>query len=76
VKRVVIESPFAAETPEGEERNLRYLRACMHHSITHDEAPFASATASTRSPACSTTRCRASASLASSPASAGATSRN
>jgi hypothetical protein len=38
VKRVVIESPFAGDT----ERNLRYLRACMHHSITHDEAPYAS----------------------------------
>lgn len=38
MKRVVIESPYAGDV----ELNLRYLRACMHHSITHDEAPYAS----------------------------------
>lgn len=48
MKRVVIESPLAGkgETDElraaDEARNLRYLRACMRHSITHDEAPYAS----------------------------------
>lgn len=38
VKRVVIESPLAGNV----ELNLRYLRACMHYCITHDEAPYAS----------------------------------
>jgi hypothetical protein len=38
VRRVVIESPYAGDV----ELNLRYLRACMHHSITNDEAPYAS----------------------------------
>ena len=38
MKRVVIESPYAGDV----ERNLRYLRACMHYCITHDEAPYAS----------------------------------
>lgn len=38
MRRVVIESPFAGNT----ELNLRYLRACMAHCLTHDEAPYAS----------------------------------
>lgn len=38
MKRVVIESPYAGNV----ELNLRYLRACMHHCITNDEAPYAS----------------------------------
>lgn len=38
MKLVVIESPYAGDV----ELNLRYLRACMHYCITHDEAPFAS----------------------------------
>lgn len=38
MKRVVIESPYAGDV----EKNLRYLRACMRHSITNGEAPYAS----------------------------------
>ena len=38
MKRVVIESPYAGDV----ERNLRYLRACMHDCFKRDEAPFAS----------------------------------
>lgn len=38
MKRVIIESPYAGDV----ETNLRYLRACMHYCITHDEAPYAS----------------------------------
>lgn len=40
--RVVIESPYASETAEGIERNLRYLRACMADCFKRGEAPFAS----------------------------------
>jgi hypothetical protein len=36
--RVIIESPFAGDT----ERNLRYLRAALAHSLSRGEAPFAS----------------------------------
>ena len=38
MRRVVIESPYA----DNPALNLDYLRACMHHCLTHDEAPFAS----------------------------------
>lgn len=42
MRRIVIESPYAAPTPEGIARNLRYLRACMRDSLLRGEAPFAS----------------------------------
>lgn len=35
---VVIESPYAGDV----ERNLRYLRAAMHDSLSRGEAPYAS----------------------------------
>lgn len=38
MKLVVIESPYAGDT----EKNLRYLRACLRHSLMRGEAPFAS----------------------------------
>lgn len=38
MKRVIIETPYAGNI----ERNLRYLRACMHDSLVRGEAPFAS----------------------------------
>lgn len=41
-QRVIVESPFGAPTPEGVERNLRYLRACMRDCLDRNEAPFAS----------------------------------
>ena len=40
--RVVIESPYAANTDEGIEKNMAYLRACMNDCFKRDEAPFAS----------------------------------
>lgn len=40
--RVVIESPYAADTEEGVEKNLAYLRACMNDCFKRNEAPFAS----------------------------------
>jgi hypothetical protein len=42
MRLVIIESPFAAPTPDGVERNLKYLRACLHDSLKRGEAPFAS----------------------------------
>ncbi len=36
--RVIIESPYAGNV----DRNLRYLRACMHDCLMRGEAPFAS----------------------------------
>jgi hypothetical protein len=38
MKLVIIESPFAGDV----ERNVRYARACMRHSLTKGEAPYAS----------------------------------
>ena len=46
--KVIVESPFAGKgsTPEekkaDEQRNLEYLRACMHDCFLRGEAPFAS----------------------------------
>lgn len=39
---VIIESPFAASTPERHERNVRYARAAMRDSLQRGEAPFLS----------------------------------
>lgn len=41
-RRVVIESPFGGPTPEAQEENLRYLRACMRDCLDRGEAPYAS----------------------------------
>lgn len=35
---VIIESPYAGDV----DRNLRYVRACMHDCLVRGEAPFAS----------------------------------
>jgi hypothetical protein len=42
MRRVIVESPFAADTPIAFERNKRYLRAAMHDCITRGESPYAS----------------------------------
>jgi hypothetical protein len=42
MRRVIVESPFAAPTPAGIARNVRYVRACLRHSLLAGEAPFAS----------------------------------
>lgn len=36
--RVIIESPYAGDI----DKNLRYLRACMHDCLSRHETPFAS----------------------------------
>lgn len=38
----IIESPFAAPTPEGVKENERYARECMCDSLKRGEAPYAS----------------------------------
>ena len=40
--RVEIESPFAAPTSEGIERNIQYARACVMDCLRRGEAPYAS----------------------------------
>lgn len=42
MKRVYVESPFAAPDAEGLERNRQYLLACMRDSVMRGEAPMAS----------------------------------
>ena len=39
---VIIESPFSPSNGRTVDDNLRYLRACMRHSLLLGEAPFAS----------------------------------
>ena len=40
--RVVIESPFKAATARLRGANVRYARACLKHSLSLGESPFAS----------------------------------
>lgn len=42
MKLVIIETPFAAPTPELRDRNADYLRAAMLDSFDRGEAPYAS----------------------------------
>lgn len=42
MRRVIVESPYAAPTPEGIARNVDYLRACLRDCLMRGEAPFAS----------------------------------
>jgi hypothetical protein len=42
MRRVIIESPYAAPTPEGIARNIRYVRAAMRDCLLRSESPFAS----------------------------------
>jgi len=41
-RRIYLESPLHADTPEGLQRNREYLRRCMLDSMARNEAPFAS----------------------------------
>ena len=41
-RRVIVESPFAAETPELAARNRAYLAAALRDCLDRGEAPFAS----------------------------------
>jgi len=42
MKRVVIESPLNAPTPEGFEANRQYARACARDCLHRGESPYAS----------------------------------
>jgi len=42
MRRVVIESPFAASDPEKRQENVDYARACMSDALRRGEAPLAS----------------------------------
>jgi hypothetical protein len=42
MRRVILESPFAAPTPEGVAANVDYARQCVRDSLLRGEAPFAS----------------------------------
>lgn len=42
MRLVIVESPFAAPTPEGIERNVSYARACLADCLQRGEAPYAS----------------------------------
>jgi len=41
-RRVILESPYHADTPEGIEANLDYARRCIRDSLLRGEAPLAS----------------------------------
>lgn len=40
--RVSIESPYAADTPEQQQRHIAYAKRAFQHSLARGEAPFAS----------------------------------
>ena len=42
MKRVILESPYAGECPEAQERNLAYAREAVRDSLARGEAPLAS----------------------------------
>jgi hypothetical protein len=42
MKLVILETPFAAPTPEGIAENVAYARACMRDCLMRSEAPLAS----------------------------------
>jgi hypothetical protein len=42
VRLVILESPFADETPAEQAKNIAYARQCVRHSLSLGEAPSAS----------------------------------
>lgn len=42
MRLVILESPYAADTPEGIKANIAYARACVRDSLGHGESPLAS----------------------------------
>lgn len=42
MRLTILESPYAAETPEGIAINVEYARACVRDSLERGEAPIAS----------------------------------
>lgn len=42
MRLVIVESPYAATTPEDVEANVEYARRCVRDSLSRGEAPIAS----------------------------------
>lgn len=42
MRLVILESPYAASTPEGVRANVEYARACLRDSLMRGESPIAS----------------------------------
>ena len=42
IRRVIIETPYAADTAHGVARNVQYARRCMRDSLLRGEAPMMS----------------------------------
>jgi hypothetical protein len=42
MRRVIIESPYRADTPEGIEANVEYAKAAVRDCLARGEAPLAS----------------------------------
>jgi hypothetical protein len=42
MRLVILESPYAADTPEGVESNVNYALDCLSDSLARGEAPIAS----------------------------------
>ncbi len=42
MRRVILESPFAADTKQGIRENMDYARRCIADSLSRGEAPIAS----------------------------------
>lgn len=42
MRRVILESPYRADTPEGIAANLEYARACIRDCLTRGESAIAS----------------------------------
>ena len=42
MRRVIVESPYAAPTAQGRKDNIAYLRRALHDCLMRGEAPFAS----------------------------------
>lgn len=42
MRRVIVESPFAAANGRTRQQNIAYARACLLDCLRRDEAPFAS----------------------------------
>jgi len=42
MRRVILESPYAADTGEGIDKNVEYARRCVRDSLSRGEAPIAS----------------------------------
>lgn len=42
MRRVIVESPYAAPMPEGITKNQKYLQQCLQDCVKRGECPFAS----------------------------------